>query len=649
MRVAAVLLALLVAVCPLAAADRDLDRFIEARMREDRIPGLVVGFFRGDDTSVRAFGYADVENRLPMKPDASFRLASITKTLTAVAVLQLVEQGKIDLDADVRTYVPFFPRKPWPVTIRQLLGHLGGISHYRNRAVEQHLTTHHSIPETIAIFADFDLVAEPGTKYSYSTYGYVLLAAAIERASGQTYAAYMHDHVFAPLGMDSTREDDPIALIPNRVRGYQLAGGEVANSEFVDISTRVGGGATRSTVPDLLRFARGLMDGRLLSKVSMELMFTPMRTRDGGRSEYAMGCVPLPLPQLDTDGRFAVSNDGGQQETRTYLIFFPAQNAAIATAMNFELNTDDTLLQRLAQSVFGEPLDFAPVSADGRDDAVLRAMQRVFSLGVSDRDAHPSRQYTEGEVAKGLTAFTAAANGGVEDADALTILGRAMADALPSIPHDAPSFFDAYAKLRPGRFGSSLEARFPRWAADWRAVTPEAVRRVAVAADSDFPSLGRQLQSAFRGRSLRPDFANRFAAASEKLLLSGDRKRAEQAASVGAELYPHAGATRYALALTTLLAGRRADAERLLREGGADSGSMNRSAYALAGAKQLDAGIALLELATALHPRDPNLFDSLGELRLRAGDREGARAAYRKALEVDPTWRNAEEVLKTLQ
>ena len=164
----------------------------------------------------------------------------------------------------MQTYVPYFPKKQWPVTVRQVLGHLGGISHYKNPANELHIKDHRSTREAIALFENFDLVAEPGTRYSYSSYGYNLLGAIVEAASGMSFGDYMRENIWQPLGMTSTRMDDPLDVIPNRVRGYQLLDGKVKNSEFIDISSRFAAGGTRSTIPDLLKFAKGMMDGNLL-------------------------------------------------------------------------------------------------------------------------------------------------------------------------------------------------------------------------------------------------------------------------------------------------------------------------------------------------------------------------------------------------
>ena len=143
------------------------EAFVKQQMEIDQIPGLSIGFIKDDFMWTRGFGYADLENKVPATAKSGYRLASNTKSMTTVAVLQLAEKGKIDLDAEVQTYVPYFPRKRWPVTVRQLLGHLGGISHYKNYDLEGHIKEHKDTKDALDIFADFELIAEPGTKYHY--------------------------------------------------------------------------------------------------------------------------------------------------------------------------------------------------------------------------------------------------------------------------------------------------------------------------------------------------------------------------------------------------------------------------------------------------------------------------------------------------
>jgi CubicO group peptidase (beta-lactamase class C family) len=301
------------------------------------VPAVTAGFVHRGRLWAKGLGTADLENDAPATASTAYRFASVQKSMTATAVLTLAEAGRLDLDADIRRYVPYFPAKPWPVTARQLLGQQGGIPHYVNRAVEQHFTDHKDTRAAIAVFADFDLVAEPGTSFSYSSYGYNLLGAAIEGASGQHYADYMRDHVWRPAGMTATRMDDPLAIIPHRARGYQELNGAICNSEFINVSSRFAAGGTRGTVVDLLNFMKALNDGILLPPSQLEQLYAPMRTRNGGfsgfeRTEgYAMG-----WNVLSDEGRLVLQNSGGQQETRTMIVNVPSENLCIATAQNLE-------------------------------------------------------------------------------------------------------------------------------------------------------------------------------------------------------------------------------------------------------------------------------------------------------------------------
>jgi CubicO group peptidase (beta-lactamase class C family) len=241
---------------------------------------MTIGFIKGEFTWVKGFGFADVENGSPARPESSYRLASITKTITALAVLQLVEEGKIDLDSEIQKYVPYFPRKRWPVTVRQLLGHIGGVRHYQTAAelqIKEPMTTR----QAIAVFENSDLAAEPGTRFNYSSYGYNLLGAAIESASGLSYDEYIRKHIFERLSMLNSGLENRLGLVPNRVRGYRIINGELQHSEYVDLSNRFAAAGVRSTVPDLLNYARGIIDEKLLKESTWRKMFSPMALRNG--------------------------------------------------------------------------------------------------------------------------------------------------------------------------------------------------------------------------------------------------------------------------------------------------------------------------------------------------------------------------------
>ncbi|MCH8293434.1 beta-lactamase family protein [Candidatus Poribacteria bacterium] len=371
---------------------RVFEDFVKKQMRIDRIPGLSVGFIKDDFMWVKGFGYADLEHKIPATARTAYRLASNTKSMTAVAILQLMEKGKIDLDAEVQAYVPYFPRKRWPVTVRQLLGHLGGISHYRDYEVEGHIKEHKDTRDALAIFADFDLVAEPGTKFNYSSYGYNLLGAVIEGAAKQSYGSYLRENLWTPLGMNDTHMDDPNEMIPNRVQGYRIVDGELKNSEFVDISSRFAAGGTISTVVDLLKYAKGLDTTKVLSFESIDLMHTSMATQDGHSTNYGMGWGITPV-----NGRFRVMHSGGQAETRTYLVRVPTASFAIALAYNFEGANPSAYSNRLAHLILDESWSMRVYTGDRVDDAIFGGLWNVFNYGFSHFDRYQKALSTDQE------------------------------------------------------------------------------------------------------------------------------------------------------------------------------------------------------------------------------------------------------------
>src|SRR5258706_11127742 len=184
-----------------AAKIARIEAAITAAMSQKGIPGLSIAVVTGDQLRwQQGYGTADLENLVPAKASTEYRIASVTKTLTAVAAMQLAEKGALDLDAPVQKYAPSFPAKPFPITTRQLLAHLSGIRNYRREEGER--TVHYdSLSDALGIFKDDPLEHEPGTRYTYSVFGYTLLGAVIEGASGMTFPDYMRERVFKPAGM----------------------------------------------------------------------------------------------------------------------------------------------------------------------------------------------------------------------------------------------------------------------------------------------------------------------------------------------------------------------------------------------------------------------------------------------------------------
>jgi CubicO group peptidase (beta-lactamase class C family) len=326
-----------------------LDAAIQAERAKLKTPAVSVAVMeKGRIVYARAFGTADLENAVAATPETRFRTASVAKTMTATAVLQLSEKGIIDLDAPIQQYCAAFPRKPWPVTARELLGHLAGVRHYA-RPGESSGTQHFfTVTDSLKIFADDPLLFEPGTKYSYTTFGFSVLGCAIEGAAKMSYGEYMHTRIFEPAGMTHTTLDDVYLVIPSRVRGYYLldqksfdglppaakamaAAGGVYNAPLHDTSMKMPGGGLLSTPSDLMMFATALLDGKLLKPETLKLMWTSQATADGKPTEYGMGWGIGSNPD-----RLIVSHGGNQVGASSTFVVDVTNHLALAMMANLE-------------------------------------------------------------------------------------------------------------------------------------------------------------------------------------------------------------------------------------------------------------------------------------------------------------------------
>jgi serine beta-lactamase-like protein LACTB, mitochondrial len=325
-----------------------IERVVSAEMSRYKVPGMTVAI--GEDLRLawsKGFGLADVENAVPATPATEYRIGSISKPITAVAVMQLVESGKLDLDAPIQKYVPAFPQKPWPVTARELLAHLSGIRHYASLDEVNSTRHYRDLIEPLKIFASEPLLFEPGTRFSYTTYGYSLLGAAVEAASGMRFFDYLSGRVFAPARMERTRLDDVFVVIPNRAHGYRRRpDGTIENCAIVDTSNKIPGGGLVSTAGDLVRFASALDRGQLVAASTRTRMFTPAKTRDGRAVPYGFGWYIL-----ERDGSRWVGHSGAQPGASTYLLSSPARGLSVAVLANLEGLNLEPLSVRIADIV----------------------------------------------------------------------------------------------------------------------------------------------------------------------------------------------------------------------------------------------------------------------------------------------------------
>ena len=290
-------------------------------MASTHVPGMSVAVVEnGEYEWAQGFGFADLENNVPASEHSLFRLASISKSLTATAAMQLWERGRLDLDAPVQKYCPSFPQKPWPVSVRNVLGHLGGIRHYKSKSrddLEVGNTKHFDDPIQAGLnfFKDDPLVAQPGTSFHYSTQGYTLIGCVIEGASGAKYVDFVRQNVLLPAQMEQTQADNRFAVIPYRTRFYQKTeSGAVRNADFLDSSYKIPGGGWLSSAEDMARFEVAILNDKLVRRSTRDLMWTPLRPSDGSTDTYGLGWSW----SEEKDHEVAsVGHNGGQQGTST--------------------------------------------------------------------------------------------------------------------------------------------------------------------------------------------------------------------------------------------------------------------------------------------------------------------------------------------
>ena len=319
---------------------------VEKTSNDNLFPGVAVTVAqKGKVVWSEGFGYANISAKEPVNPATSlFRIGSISKPLTAAALIKLVEAKKIDLDVPIQTYVPAFPEKKYSISLRQLAGHLAGIRHYRGLEFMSQ-KKYETVGEGLDIFKDDELINEPGTKYAYSSYGWNLISAAIENAAGEDFLSFMQSTVFDPLKLSNTHPDHADREQANRVHFYLINNNEIQEAPYVDNSYKWAGGGFLSTSEDLIRFAHGHIYGDYLADGSLETLTTSQKTKAGKSINYGLGW----RSGEDKKGRKWFGHSGGSVGGTSYLLIFPEEELVVVTLVNLSSARLNNLPFRIAE------------------------------------------------------------------------------------------------------------------------------------------------------------------------------------------------------------------------------------------------------------------------------------------------------------
>ncbi|TGV01640.1 serine hydrolase domain-containing protein [Flavivirga rizhaonensis] len=306
-------------------------RIIDSLQQKQNIPGIDIAVSIDDDIVwSEGFGFADIELQVPVSSGKTlFRIGSVSKPLTSTALGKLIENGKLSLDSTIQAYVSYFPKKKYPVTVKQIAGHIAGIRHYRNSEYTS-AKKYSTVKSGLDIFKNDSLLFKPGTDYSYSSYGFNLLSAAIEGASGSSFLDFMKHEIFSKLNMNSTYADKNETIIRNRASFYQIdETNAIKNATYVDNSYKWAGGGFISTTHDLIKFGNAMIQEAFLSNETIKAFTKSQKLSNGKKTGYGIGWGIIKRHKLKGFG-----HDGGSVGGITKFEIFPKEKLVVIALSN---------------------------------------------------------------------------------------------------------------------------------------------------------------------------------------------------------------------------------------------------------------------------------------------------------------------------
>lgn len=311
-----------------------------------------------------AIGKANVELDVDMEPKHILRLGSITKQFTAVAILQLAEAGKLDLDANFSEYLPNYPLGDREVTVSQLLNHTSGIKSYTGIPgwMQTETRKRFELDSLIAEFQDLPFDFEPGDSWSYNNSGYILLGAIIEAVSGDSYEDYLQENIFDKVGLENTYYDDHRKIIPNRVPGYMPGFTGPTNTEFLDMTIPYAAGSLISNVDDLAKWNEAVFDYKLVGKETLMKAFEPAQLNNGNTHDYGFGWG---LGRIQ--GSKVYEHGGGIHGFLTQGIYAPEEDIYVAVLSNCNCVSPSEAANRMMAVALGKNVEYVEVELSEKD------------------------------------------------------------------------------------------------------------------------------------------------------------------------------------------------------------------------------------------------------------------------------------------
>lgn len=335
-----------------SSPDAAVDRYIRSEMQKRHIPGLALLVARnGQIVRAQGYGFSNLELQVPVKPETIFQSGSMGKQFTATAVMMLVEQGKVALDDPLTKYFSDAPAAWSQVTVRNLLSHTAGFTDYPDKF---DFRRDYSENDLLKIVEEIPLAYPPGTKYAYSNLGFLTLGVLIHRVSGQFYGDFLHDRVFAPLGMSTTRIISEADIIPNRAAGYRLVKGEWKNQEWVSPTLNTtADGALYFSILDLAKWDAALYTEKLLKRSSLDQMWTVAKYKNGepNSGDYGFGWFIHSV-----NGHRVIEHEGQWQGFNTNISRYVDDQLTVVVLTNLDHDEPDEITHGVAGLYISGPM-----------------------------------------------------------------------------------------------------------------------------------------------------------------------------------------------------------------------------------------------------------------------------------------------------
>jgi CubicO group peptidase (beta-lactamase class C family) len=335
----------------------EFDKLLSAQFKPGETGCASLVAIKGQIVYKKAFGMANLELNVPMKPDMVFRVGSITKQFTAIALLQLMEQGKLSLQDEITKFIPDYPTQAYKITIEHLLTHTAGTTSYTNVPEFQSYVKEDLKPaEVIDKFKNLPMVFAPGTKWNYNNSGFFLLGYIIEKASGKTYQEYIEENLFNPAGMTNSLYGSNKKIVKNRAYGYQPDDDKTVNADYLSMLLPYSAGSIMSTVEDLYKWNRALLADKLVKKETLEKAWTEYKLSDGKGTHYGYGWF---LRQLQ--GSPTIEHGGAINGYLCNSLYLPKEDVFVAVFSNSNGKSPENVSMKIAAVSIGKPFNYTEI------------------------------------------------------------------------------------------------------------------------------------------------------------------------------------------------------------------------------------------------------------------------------------------------